>query len=90
VTGFADRLGAFGSGQDQAWHVALDILLAGAGAADALLSLTCHTRVAGRSPRAARSAAEFAATAAAVGQQPVARVELVIHSPQALDRCSGA
>ncbi len=53
MAGLADRLGAFRRGQQQARQGALDVLAAGAGAADAAAVLDLPTRPAGRSPSAA-------------------------------------
>ena len=83
MTSLADRLGAFGSGQDQAGQGALDILLATAGAADGLLAgdlpdACCRalTKLGSQTPT------QLAATGAAVGQQPVARCQLAFHGAQ--------
>jgi hypothetical protein len=61
------------------------VLLAGTGAADALLILDLPDPRGRAFAQCRKAPAEFAATGAAVRQQPVARLELVIHSPQALD-----
>ncbi|MCY1362037.1 hypothetical protein D9M69_487360 [compost metagenome] len=86
VTGFADRLGAFGCGQDQARHLAHQVLAAGTCAAGGLL--IGHLPNAGGRALAelrGQAAAQFAATGAAVGQQPVTRCQLAFHGAQGQD-----
>src|SRR5690606_24396761 len=83
MTGFADRFGALGGGQDQPRQRALNVLLATAGAADGLLAgdlpdarCRAFAKLGGQAP------AQFAATGAAIGQQPVARRQLALHGAQ--------
>ncbi|MCY1183909.1 hypothetical protein D9M73_245640 [compost metagenome] len=86
MTGFADRLGALGSRQNQSRQRTGKVLQASTGAADALLILDLpDPRGRALAQCCGKTSAEFATTAAAVRQQPVMRAELVIHSPQALD-----
>lgn len=86
MTGFADRFGTLGRGQDHPRQWPCQVLQASTGTADALAVLDLPdprrralAQVRGETP------AQFATAAAAVRQQPVTWIELVIHSPQALD-----
>ena len=79
----ADRLGAFGRGQDQSWQGALDILLATAGTASSLFASdlpdACRRAL---TELGGQAAAQFATTGAAVGQQPMAGCQLALHGAQ--------
>ena len=83
MAGFADRLGAFRRGQQQARQGALDVLAAGAGAADAAAVLDLPD-ASGRpfAERSGQAPAQFAAAVATVREQPVARGELVLQVAQ--------
>ncbi len=86
MTGFADWFGTFGGRQDQARQWPRQVLQAGTGTADALVALDLpDPRRRAFAQAGGKPAAQFATAAAAIRQQPVAGVELVIHSPQALD-----
>ncbi|MCY1362209.1 hypothetical protein D9M69_489130 [compost metagenome] len=86
MAGFADRFGAFRRGQDQPGHGAHQVLAAGAGAPAALLvghlPDPCSRALA---QLGGQAAAQFAATGAAVGQQPVTRCQLAFHGAQGQD-----
>ncbi|MCY1183065.1 hypothetical protein D9M73_236560 [compost metagenome] len=86
MTGVADRFGAFGGRQNQTWQHTGQVLLPCPGSARALAILDLPDP-GGRALAqvGSETAAQFGAATAAVGQQPVTRGELVIHSPQALD-----
>lgn len=83
MAGLADRLGAFRRGQQQARQGALDVLAAGAGAADAAAVLDLPDAT-GRplAERGGQAPAQFAAAVATVREQPVARGELVLQVAQ--------
>ncbi|MCY1432380.1 hypothetical protein D9M71_483740 [compost metagenome] len=86
MTGFADRFGALGSRQNQARQRTGKVLQTGTGAADALLILDLpDPRRRAFAQGGGKAPTQFPATGATVRQQPVSWVELVIHSPQALD-----
>ncbi|MNQ76563.1 hypothetical protein D3C85_914060 [compost metagenome] len=83
MPGFADRLGALGSGEDQPWRSAHQILAASAGAADGLLVGDLpDPRGRTFAQLGGQPAAEFATAGAAVGKQPVAWRQLAFHGAQ--------
>ncbi|MCY1188167.1 hypothetical protein D3C76_1341550 [compost metagenome] len=82
MAGIADWFGAFGGRQNQTRQRTGQVLLACPGSPCALTLLDlpnpCSRALA---QVGSETAAQFGTSGAAVGQQPVARAELVIHSP---------